>query len=151
MVSKDEETLKYHKKFAVEFNNSAWDFFEMDTRTEEQTLDMLHMAHASRFHWGVVGTPMNLERGEWLVSRAYSEAGVAERAIFHGNNCLSICLENSIGDFDLAFAYEGLTRAWKLDNNEDKYKKYKKLALEAGEKIGKKEDKDYFMQQINSL
>jgi len=142
---------KIHKQFAVEYNNKTWYFFDMENRTDEQNLEMIHMAHTSRFHWGIVGNAMNLERGEWLVARAYSEAGVQERAIFHGELCLKICIENKIGDFDLAFAYEGLVRANKLGDQVDTYNKYKKLALDAAEHIEKPEDKTYFLEELNKL
>jgi len=142
---------KIHKEFAINYNNTSWDYFEMKNRTPEEDVEMIHTAHTSRFHWGIVGDARNLERGEWLVSRAYAEAGVEERAVYHGQLCLDICIKNGIGDFDLAFAYEGLTRAYKLGSNKAAYEHHKKLALETCEAIEKDEDKKYFLSQINPL
>ena len=42
---------------------------------------MLHAAHASRFHWGEVGEPVNFARGEWQISRVYAVLGRPEPAI----------------------------------------------------------------------
>ncbi|MEM2102674.1 MAG: hypothetical protein QXM22_04095 [Candidatus Bathyarchaeia archaeon] len=33
-------------------------------RTREEDDKMVHAAHASRFHWGEIGTPLEFERGE---------------------------------------------------------------------------------------
>lgn len=135
----------------MNYNNGTWDFIDIKNRTPKEDLEMIHMAHTSRFHWGIVGDNVNLERGEWLVSRAYAEAGVEERAIYHGQLCLDICIENEIGGFDLAFAYEGLTRAYKLGNNKAAYNNNKELALKAAESIEKEDDKTYCLSQINAL
>jgi len=41
---------------------------------------MIHAAHASRFHWGEIGKPINLGRGEWQISRVYSVLNRPESA-----------------------------------------------------------------------
>ena len=72
---------------------------------------MLDAPHASRFHWGEVGTAVNLARGEWQVSHVYAVLNRAEPALYHARRCLAICEANAIGDFDLAYAYEAIARA----------------------------------------
>jgi hypothetical protein len=32
-------------------------------RTPEKNEKMIHAAHASRFHWSVIGTPLEFEKG----------------------------------------------------------------------------------------
>ena len=54
-----------HKKFAVDCFNLVWTLMEKKDRTKEEEVKMIHAAHASRFHWGEIGAPANLERGEW--------------------------------------------------------------------------------------
>jgi hypothetical protein len=44
---------------------------------------MVHMAHASRFHWDNVGDDQNRAIGEWQVARVYAVLGRAESALFH--------------------------------------------------------------------
>jgi len=78
---------------------------------------MLHMAHASRHHWARAGEPVNLIRGEWQCSRVYAVLGRAEPATHHARRCLELCTEHGIGDFDLAYAYEALTRAALVGGN----------------------------------
>jgi len=152
-VTKDLD-VKWHEKFAKESFNKTWDLMEKENRTFEEDNEMVHTAHTSRYHWGVLvsnelGKPVNLQRGEWQIARVYTIVKRAEPALHHANLCLKITEENKIGDFDLAFAYEALTRASALAGNKKGYTKYFKLAEEAGNKIKKKEDKDYFFEELN--
>ncbi len=106
-----------HRALAVALFNHVWTLLEMEDRTREQDDQMLHAAHASRHHWGVVGAPVNLARGEWQCSRVYSVLGRGEPAIHHGRRCLEICQQHGIGDFDVAFAYEALTRGYAVSGD----------------------------------
>ncbi|MBA3365103.1 MAG: hypothetical protein H0U03_04865, partial [Actinobacteria bacterium] len=60
------------RQLAVDLFNFVWTLLEKADRTGEEDDTMLHAAHASRFHWGEVGAPVNLARGEWQVSRVYA-------------------------------------------------------------------------------
>ena len=55
------------RALAVGLFNHTWTLLENPNRTPEQDDEMLHAAHASRYHWGEVGEPVNLARGEWQV------------------------------------------------------------------------------------
>jgi hypothetical protein len=104
-------TPEAHRRAAAELFNLAWQLLDAAERTPDQDDRMLHAAHASRFHWGEVGEPVNLARGEWQCSRVYAVLGRAEPALHHARRCREICEVNDIGDFDLAFAWEALARA----------------------------------------
>ncbi len=56
---------EWHRKFAVDLFNLVWDLLDKGERTTEENDKMLHAAHASRFHWGEIGTPLELERGQY--------------------------------------------------------------------------------------
>jgi hypothetical protein len=100
-----------HRELAVELFNSTWDLLDRTDRTPVEDLEMVHRAHASRYHWGVAGDALNWARGEWQISRVYAVIGRAEGATVHARRSLDLCLEHGYGDFDLAFAYEALARA----------------------------------------
>ncbi len=155
MAEDDNEfTFKCHEKMAKESFNKAWDYIDKDERTNEEDLQMIHAAHASRFHWGVLvekgkGTAINLQRGEWQIAHIYTLLERKESALHHAKICLKLTEDNKIGDFDLAFAYEAMARASALaDNNED-FKTYFDLAKKAGEDIKAEEDKSYFIEELN--
>ena len=142
---------KDHKKFAVELFNLTWSLLDKKDRTSQEADKMIHAAHASRFHWGEIGKPVHFERGEWQISRVYSVLNRPEPALYHAQRCLKICEENNIGDFDIAFAYEAMARAYAVAKKKSECKKYMQLAKEAATQIEKKGDRDYFLSQLNTV
>jgi hypothetical protein len=140
-----------HKEFAVGLFNLTWSLLDKKDRTKEEDDKMIHAAHASRFHWGEIGTPLHFERGEWQISRVYSVLKRSEPALYHANRCLEICKESSIGDFDIAFAYEAIARAHAVAGQKAECKKYIELAKIAGDHIKEKGDKDYFFTELKTI
>jgi len=148
------EDIKWHEKFAKDSFNKTWDLLDKNDRTTEENNEMVHAAHTSRYHWGILvandkGTPVNLQRGEWQIARVYTVLERKEPALHHAKLCLDLTKEHNIGDFDLAFAYEAMARASALAGKKNDFEKYFKLAEEAGNKIKKKDDKDYFFEDLN--
>jgi hypothetical protein len=140
-----------HKKFAVNAFNLTWDLMDKEERTPEENDQMVNAAHASRFHWGEIGTPLEFERGEWQISRVYSILNRPEEAQYHAQRCLDICKSNHIGDFDIAFAYESMARAAAIAGQSAEAEKYIQLARESGEGIEKQGDKDYFFGELKTI
>ncbi|MBI2762400.1 MAG: hypothetical protein HYX54_01395 [Chloroflexi bacterium] len=68
-----------HRRLGVELFNHVWTLIEKPDRTASEIDDMIHAAHASRYHWSKVGTSANLGRGEWQIARVYSVLGRANR------------------------------------------------------------------------
>ncbi len=64
---------------------------------------------------------------------------------------MEVCPASKIGDFDIAFAYEGVARAHAVAGLKSECEKYIKLAKEAGEHIKGKEDKDYFFGELKTI
>lgn len=142
---------EYHKKSAVESFNLVWNLLDKKDRTKEENDRMVHAAHASRFHWGEIGTAVEIERGEWQISRVYSILNRPQSAIYHAQRCLAICKDNDIGDFDIAFAYEAMARASAVADKWSDCEKYIQLAKDAGEKIAEKGDRNYFFSELESI
>ncbi|MBT2687503.1 hypothetical protein J7I93_04825 [Bacillus sp. ISL-47] len=143
--------IEDHKKIAISLFNRVWDLMEKPDRTREEDLQMIHMVHTSRFHWEMAGKPVNLSRGEWQISRVYTVLNRAEPALYHAKRNLEICLDHNIGDFDLAFAYEALSRAYKTAQDEENTQHYKKLAYDAAELIAKEADKKVVLNELASV
>lgn len=140
-----------HKKFAVDCFNLVWSLMEKKSRTKEEDDKMVHAAHASRFHWGEIGTPTEFERGEWQISRVYSVLKRTQPALYHAKRCLEICQENHIGDWDIAFAYEAMARAYAVAGQKEESRKYIELAQRAAEQIKEKGDKDYLLSELATI
>lgn len=64
---------------------------------------------------------------------------------------MSICKENDIGDFDIAFAYEAMARANAVSGEQIEAEKYVQLGKEAGEQIAEKGNKDYFFSELRTI
>ena len=132
----------------VDLFNEVWRLLE----SREDDDRMLNAAYASRYHWGEAPEckPENLARGEWLISRVYSVLGRSEPAIWHGQRCLEHCERNGIGDWDLAYAYEALARAFaRVDVIDAAIWKVK--AREAGDAIADPEDREHFDEDFATL
>ena len=100
------------RALAVGLFNYTWTLLENPDRSPAQDDEMLHAAHASRYHWGEIGEPVNLARGEWQVSRVYAVLARAEPALYHARRCVD--LNESIPereDWELGSAYEAMARA----------------------------------------
>ncbi|WP_238378835.1 hypothetical protein [Halalkalibacillus sediminis] len=142
---------QWHKEEAVSNFNLTWDLIDKVNRSKEEDLLMIHQAHASRFHWGQIGTPIELARGEWQISRVYALLQMGESALYHAEMCLGYCEENDIGDFDLAFAYEALARAYKVSKFKTMSEKYYDLAMRAADDIEKPEDRNHFLSELGTI
>jgi len=105
------------RKLAASGFNSAWRLMEKVDRTPEEDALMVHTAHASRYLWDQIGTPVNRTRGEWQVSRVYSVLGRGEPCLYHAKRCHAICVGNGIGGFEAGCAFEALGRAYLVLGN----------------------------------
>jgi DNA-binding transcriptional MerR regulator len=139
------------RKIAVDLFNGTWRLIEKEDRSVEDDDRMLHMAHASRYHWGEIGAPVNRSRGEWQVSRVYSILGRGEPAIHHASRGLDICQEHKIGDWDLAFAYESLARAHAVAGDADQARSWTEQALAAAEDIAEDEEREMVLTDLESI
>ena len=144
----DEET---HKKLAIDLFNRVWKLLDRADRTPEEADEMVHAAHASRYHWGKVGTPIEFERGEWQISRVYSVLERPEAALHHAKRCLEICEANGIGDFDIAFAYEALARGHAVAGNGSKSREFVALAEKAAGEIEDEGNREYTLGEVASV
>jgi hypothetical protein len=135
---------------AASLFNEVWRLLETK-RTHRDDDRMIHAAHASRYHWGEVGTPVNLAIGEWQVSHVYAVLGRPEPATYHARRCLAVCQENGIEDFPLAFAYEALARADAVARRKRDLRRHLALAREAGSRIREKGDRESLLRDLKTI
>ena len=109
---------------------------------------MIHAAHASRYHWGMIGEKVNFTRGEWQIAHVYTVLGQAQPALYHAQRCLDQCLADAIGDFDLAYAYEAMARAHACAGHTAEAKNFYRLAEHAGALIAEEEDRQMFQKDL---
>jgi hypothetical protein len=139
------------RQLAVDLFNGVWRLMETEDRTPAQDDRMLHMAHASRYHWEQVGTPANLARGEWLCSRVYTVLGRAEPARHHAQRVLRICREHGIGDWDLGYAHEALARAAAVARDRAAVERHLADARAAAAEISAADDRDQLLADLATI
>ncbi len=140
---------KDRKDLAISSFNEIWNYIDKIEDLEVWEKDMMiALAHTSRYFWGLVGTPLHYQRGEWMLSHVYTLVGRSQSALHHAEQCWELTVKEDIKDFDLAFAHEALARAYALNKKASEAKSEYEAAKEAAEKIAKTEDKTYFLEEL---
>jgi DNA-binding transcriptional MerR regulator len=141
------------RKLAADLFNHTWTLLEKSDRTAAEDDEMIHGAHASRYHWGEVqvGERVNLARGEWQCSRVYAVLGRAEPALWHARRCLAINEANGVADWDIAAAYEAMARAHLVAGDTAQVALWKAKATAALEAIADKDDRDVIEGDLATL
>lgn len=118
-----------HRLIAVRLFNRVWEFMEKADRTSEEDDEMLHAAHASRYHWGHVREP----------------------ALHHARRSLELCKQDGLEDFDLAFAYEALARASAISGDRASRDRWVAKAREASAQIAESDDRRHFDDELATV
>jgi hypothetical protein len=137
--------------FAVDFHGKTWELLEKKVRTPEEQVRMLDYAHASLALWRAAGTAVRHQRGEWLISRVHAVLGDGVQALKHARLCYELLEGNKadMEDFDFAFAYEAIGRAYAVNGEKAEARKFIAMAQKAGEAIKSRDDKDIFFNEFN--
>ncbi len=109
--SEDPITRATHRTIGKDLFSYTWSLLDRPRRTREEDDEMLHAAHASRYHWGRAGSALNRSIGEWQVSRVYAVLKRSEPASYHGRRALALALRHRLAPFYVAYGYEALARA----------------------------------------
>jgi hypothetical protein len=146
MSAKERE---FHRKVATYCFNHAWDLLDKKNRIPADDSELLNLAHASRYHWGLVGTPTNIAVGEWQLSRIYAELGHPRLALTHAKSCLATCKENKLSEIEHT-ANEAMARAYAVAKDYQRTRKHLREARRQLDrlKIGK-DDREIYQHQLN--
>jgi DNA-binding transcriptional MerR regulator len=144
-------TISDERALASSLFNETWTLLEKESRTPEEDLRMVHMAHASRFHWDNIGTDQNRAIGEWQCSRVYATLGHREPALYHARRCVEFSSREGIDEWMLASAYEGLARAQAVAGELDAARESRDRALELIAAVTDSEDRTIVLGDIETL
>ena len=139
------------RTLAAQLFNYVWTLLERTDRTVDEDDTMLHAAHAQRYHWGQVGGPVNLIRGEWQCSRVYAVLGRAEPARFHAQRCLDHCDRHAVRGFDRGAAYEALARAAKVAGDRAEAQRFVALARAEAATVDDEEDRKILLDDLATI
>ncbi len=120
---------EFHRKFAAKCFNEAWDYLDKKERDFNDEQVMLHLAHASRYHWSFIGKPRNLAIVDWQISRVYAALNQPQLALNFAKACLETCQKNNLSE-NLVSAYEGMARAYAIAKDYQSARNYINKARE---------------------
>lgn len=139
------------RRVAVDLYNRVWTYLDQPERTASDASAMVHAAHASRHHWAAVGGPENLARGEWLCSRVYAVLGRDEPARHHAHECLRLCEEHGLTDWDLAVAYEALARAYAVAGDAEQARQWLAKGQASAADIREDDDREVVLADLATV
>ncbi len=142
---------EWHRREAAHLFNDVWRLLEKGPRTAVDVDNMIHEAHASRYHWSKVGAPVNLAIGEWQISHVYAVLGRAEPSAYHAARCLAICRQGKLGGFALAFAFEASARAASIAGRTRDRDRFLRLARATGARIEESDDRKRFFSDLATI
>jgi len=104
------------KALAASYNNLASLLLDIPRSAEAGQLMLDAAAHA-RSTWAEVGTWLNVERADYMLSICHAGVGHGARAVEHAQSCLAVCEANAADAFERFFAHEAMARALLADHN----------------------------------
>jgi hypothetical protein len=140
-----------HRRIGTDLFNYTWSLLDRKRRTKEESEEMLHAAHASRYHWGHAGTPLNRAIGEWQISRVYATLGRSEPALFHARRSLDIARLHKLAPFYLAYGYEALARAAALAGKRRDRARYLREAERIGATVRDSDDRRMLLEDLATI
>lgn len=141
-----------HRAIAVRLFNETWRLLETAGRTSDQVDEMIHCAHASRWHWGQVPDhgPKELSIGEWLISRTYAVLARPEGALWHAERCLAICEQHNLTGWLLAYAHEAIARANAAKGAVNLFAEHYEIAVKLSETVADPEDRELLISDLKA-
>jgi hypothetical protein len=147
-----QETIdQWHRWFAAECNNAAWNLTSKQDRTTDQDQEMLNLAYASAYHWSKVGQPIHVARGNITLSHAHSLLGDGDLALGYARRALEFFENNECEDWDLAFAHLEIALAAAVQGEADLHAEHYAAARTLGEVIKEEEDRQVFMDEFDRI
>ncbi len=142
-----------HKQIAINLNQQAWTLLDKEDRSPEENDEMLHVAHASLWHWLQVGTQVNRQRGLWLVGRVHVLLGNAEAAMRYARQTMDLTEthQEDMADFDHAYASELLARATLLAGEEGDAAALFRKAARLGQLIHGEQNRKIFFSDLGAI
>jgi hypothetical protein len=143
-----------HRQLGAQLFNHVWALLDTEDRTAQVDDEMLHAAHASRWHWaqsGATDVRQRLAVGEWQCSRVYAVLGRGEPALFHAGRCQQLAESESIEEWVLASAHEAMARASRVAGDRQAFEEWRERARVAVAAIADAEDREVIENDLATL
>ena len=145
------ELEKWHKYFAIENNNIAWNLASKPMRTTAESAEMMHAAHASALHWGKIGTELNIMRATMLLAEVHALKGLFNSSLAYAEKVSVYFEQHKPYDWELAFVHTIHAHAAAVAGRKDLHASQYHAAKRAIEAIADEEDRKIVLQTFNQV
>jgi tetratricopeptide (TPR) repeat protein len=151
MTDPDFDVAASHRFFSAGCFNKAWELIDRPGRTRDDDEQLLHLAHASVWHWTQRPecTSKQMTIGYWQLSRIYAILGRADEARRHAQRSLEY--SSGLEPFFVGYAYEGLARAELALSNFAKASEYLAEAGRRAESVTDAEGRELLLNDLRTL
>lgn len=139
-----EDIAVWHRHFAIECNNRAWQLAEAATRTAAEDEEMLGAAHAAHLHWGAVGTEQNRYLAQGLLGHVHGLLGHGGPALKYARLAFDYATSHESAPWEVAFAHAILANAGAASGDAALHREHYARARELGDALDA-EDREIFL------
>jgi hypothetical protein len=140
MSPSPEDTQAWHKRFAMQCNNRAWDL-STQQRTPQEDREMLDAAHASAWHWAKIGTELNHMRAAMCLAEVHALLGHGQIALAYAQEMRAYFLGRETDDWEVAFTHAIYAHAAAVAGKADEHRAAYQAAIDAVAAIKDDEDR----------
>ncbi|MEP5569282.1 MAG: hypothetical protein ABJN62_15685 [Halioglobus sp.] len=149
-IPEDTEPKNWHRFFAMEANNLAWEL-AVQARSSEQNQEMLDAAHTAAFHWNAVGTTLNKMRAKMLLAEVHALMGLGVSALNYAEQVREYFLSQQSPDWEVAFVHTIHAHAASAAGNQEEFIGSYEAAKIAIAKIEDEEDRNIVLKTFNNI
>ncbi|MEQ8689325.1 MAG: hypothetical protein RIC89_00610 [Pseudomonadales bacterium] len=147
----DAKPENWHRFFAVESNNRAWELASLATRTHDQNAEMLNCAHAAALHWSRIGTELNNIRAKSLLAEVHALLGFGNSAFELSKEVKGYFADRETDDWELALVHTIHAHAASAASEHAEYESSYALAISAINAIADEEDRKIVLETFNQV
>jgi hypothetical protein len=140
----------WHRYFAIECNNRAWDL-AVRARTPEEDRELLNAAHASALHWQAAGTELNHMRARMLLAEVHALLGLGPSALDYAWEACDYFLSRETPDWEVAFMHAIYAHAAAVAGDEEGHRSAYAEAQRAIAAIADDQDRAIVLQTFNQV
>jgi hypothetical protein len=142
-----------HRALGVRYFNAAWDLIDLESRTPEQSRDLLGLTLASRQHWGEFSgvTDQHRATSDWQVAYAASLGGFADLALSFARAAVDRADAADVPVWLKASVHEGMARAHAVSGDREGYEREAATCRELLAQVDDEEDRAPIQAQLDSI
>lgn len=143
-ANNDQDVATWHRRFAVDANNRAWQLSEAATRSGAEDQAMLEAAHAAAYHWRKIGTDVHVARAEMLLAHVHALLGHGTIAMPYARASFASVTSRESPDWEIAFAHAVLANAASAAADAPLHAHHYALAKKLGTSLASAEERQIF-------